>query len=292
MPEPKISWLIEKEVFDDGTSERIADIVKSLGLGCKIIDNVAFHGGLGAWAYSELFPEDDSCVIAYGSINLCMRLREAPWTPTAWFPLWDMRCSSYYAHWGRFLLQQEYAFLPWAELPRRKGFLLKALGKNGSLFVRPDSNAKTFTGTVVHKEKFEHWVGMTQECYSPTPDSLVVVARPRTVLREWRFIVRRGEVVAGSLYKDDGESRIASWSCDPDPHSPASLALAVAKDPWQPAPIYVVDVCEVPGDQRFRLLEMGSANCAALYGCDLDRFVQSCNAQAKADWLDIHGEQG
>ena len=38
--------------------------------------------------------------------------------------------------------------------------------------------------------------------YEFPPDSLVVVTSPKTIVKEWRFVVANGRVVAGCQYKE------------------------------------------------------------------------------------------
>jgi hypothetical protein len=45
--------------------------------------------------------------------------------------------------------------LPIGELNRRKEFLLKTLGKENTLFIRPDDEAKLFTGQTIELERWD-----------------------------------------------------------------------------------------------------------------------------------------
>ncbi len=287
-------WLLEKDVFHDGTHEKMIDILKAKGIEHKIIGVMPFvrdsFVSVGPDGHSRVIHrhnmpfEDSDCVVVYGSINLCGRLmQDTRWAPTAWFNLENMRCASYYAHWGEFMLQSEYAMMPFADFRRKKDFLYSALGADDCIFVRPDGNLKLFSGTVVKKEKFDQWFSMTDDCYCPNPDDIVVVARPRGIANEWRLVVRKGEVVTGSLYKTDGK-------LNPSPEvsrGALDLANVILKHAWQPEPIFVMDICETTAGE-FRLLEIGEVNCAGLYACDLEKVVDAMSAQAEGDWKEVH----
>lgn len=173
--------------------------------------------------------------------------------------------------------------LSFAEFRRKKNFLYSAFGATKDIFVKPDENVKTFSGTVVPYEKFDRWVEMTNDCYCPDPDMLVVVAQPCNIALEWRFVVHNGRVVTGSQYKVAGKTEMSAEV----PAGAIEFAEKMAKHQWQPEPIYVLDVCQV-GDQYF-VLEIGEVNCAGLYRCDLEKVVDAMTEQAEMDWTETHG---
>jgi hypothetical protein len=66
------------------------------------------------------------------------------------------------------------------------------------------------------------------------------------------------------------------------------FASSVAKDSWQPDTIYVMDVAETT--EGFSLLEIGGANCAGLYACDLEKVVDTFTELAIEEWNNIYGD--
>ena len=283
----KPKWIFEKDTFDEGNPEKMMEIVDGLGCDLVKVDYVPFGGMKRPGCFS-----DDDCVIAYGSINLIRALmKETLWIPTAWFNPGNLRCSCYYAHWGDMLFQREYIMLPWAELPRHKRRLYDTLSCEhccmDEVFFRPDSNLKPFSGKKVSKEDFDHWYAQEQDCYSPDPESMVVAAAVQDIGREWRFVVCEGKVIAGSLYKDEGNSR-----CEPACPGTASWQKAqeAASHQWQPDDMYVVDVAETrgrPALEHLKVLEIGSFNCAGLYACPLEPCVQAATELAERQWREL-----
>lgn len=154
-------WILEKDVFVEGYPETMYRRAIGQGLDAVMVGRPPF----GSWELVlenpgegprrvglDLFGEDD-CVVAYGSIGLVnMLYRSRPWTPTAWFNLENLSCRNYYSRWGQYLLQREYSFVPTGALPSMSEFLYREIGDDGRLFVRPDSNMKSFAGRVVAKE--------------------------------------------------------------------------------------------------------------------------------------------
>ena len=269
----KVNWLIQKGVFDDGNPKRLYDLVISRGMECQWVDHIISIGK---------HYNDEDCVIAYGSINFVMQLmRNKPWVPTAWFNLHNLQCTNYYAHWGKYLLQQDYSFLPWAEIRRKTDYLYNRHGESNNIFIRPNSNTKVFTGSVVKLDEFENWYKKIQDCYNPDKESLVVVARPQNITHEWRFVVADKKVLTGYLYKVDHEDN-SLFTC-----AARVLADEIASDEWQPDVMYVLDICKT-GDGEHHLLEIGSWNTAGLYKCDLDVIVEKASELAIKQWDDVH----
>jgi len=265
-----IIWLFEKDVFDEGNPEDMARIATGMGDEVHWVGYVPFGGDLRLPPLGK-----DDCVLAYGTINLARRLLStSPCSPVAWFDENSLRCSTYLSHWGRHSVQ-EYVLVTWAELRRQGDMLYDALAEDGCLFFRPDNNLKTFPGKLVPREEFVHWHEMESDCHSPEACSLVMVSRPVNIAEEWRFVVRRGEVISGSFYKQQGRICLnPAWD-----ERARILALEISREPWQPAPIYVLDVCQTrSGD--FRLLEIGCVNTAGLYSCDLEKVVSAMRKQA------------
>ena len=199
---------------------------------------------------------DDEPVFVYGSMNLMRSLlRERRWPLLAWYDFAKLRCQSYYAHWGRYLLQQEYAFLPLAEIQRRKDWLFNTFGHDGRVFIRPDDNAKSFGGGVVEAGGFDQWWKLAN-FYRPGPDCMAVIARPQTLRAEWRVVIGGRQLVTASQYRRDGIEEVLA-GCPS--HVSAFAQIVANTGEFDPHPVYVMDVCETDED---RLVEIGSVCCA------------------------------
>ena len=141
-----------------------------------------------------------------------------------------------------------------------------AIGCGDRTFVRPDSPLKPFSGRVLEMKAVT--LKALDHGFYFDDESLPIIAAPiRNVGREWRFVVVRASVVAGSAY--DASTR----SAVPDqPHSEAwAFAQVVANDIPAPADAYILDVCECDGE--LRLLELNPFGGADLYACDATNIV-------------------
>jgi hypothetical protein len=220
-----IKWLFERNVFDDGNPEQMAKHVRSQGMACSEVAFESVGGDDQELRPSKPVPfRDDELVMVYGSMNLMKwLLRKNKWPKLAWYDFSRLRCQSYYAHWGAYLLQRQYAFLPLAEINRRKDWLFRTFGRNGAVFIRPDDNAKSFAGGIVRQEHFDQWYKRAN-FYDPGPACLAVVSTPETIYAEWRFVIAQRRVIAGSQYRRDGKEEVTASF----PSEAAAFAEAVA----------------------------------------------------------------
>ena len=228
--------------------------------------------------YKRVYP-GEQCVIFRGSLITAQVLRrEVQWIPGVYYNVPKYTCASYYAHLGRFLLNADYILIPYGDLHRQKAFLYRCVGDSRAVFMRPDRGDKIFTGQVVDEDQFDEAVDRFGSIWANTAE-LVVVARPKNIKFEWRFVVVEGEIVAGSRYKVDGQS-------SEFPGYPAGafeFASEVAKqyDPGDAA--WVIDVCRTDNGD-YRVVEIGCFSCAGLYCCDCDEVVRAVSAAALKEW--------
>lgn len=272
----KPKWFFEKDVFEEGIDEIINAVVDQ-GMKYKFADYVPFGGG----KYVDMFNAKD-CVIFYGSLNLGNQLkREVPWIPGVYCDLPKFECTYYYPRLNKFLLNRDCVMLPFGSLLQSKENLFKWVGNNNSVFIRPSSGYKTFTGKVCHYETFEKDVEFLA-FYDVPPETVVVVAEPQNILTEWRVVVVDSKIVACSTYKHEGKK-------DAKEQYPMDV-LEFAKnvvDCWQPESAWVLDVCRTK-DLELSLVEINSFSCSGLYACDKSAIVKAVSALAIKEWDEVY----
>ncbi|MDB5384367.1 MAG: hypothetical protein JWM11_13 [Planctomycetaceae bacterium] len=271
-----VGWLLDASVFDVYHDELAAAVVRN-GDQVKSLNrpNPPYGWDDTGSAYRKAFPVG-SCVVTHADIDLVQRvLADGCWTPGAFATIDHFSCVHYFSHFGRFLLNQDYAMLPFAELSRCSEFLFDTFGRDGRMFVRPDSPLKLFAGLVVSRETFAKDLDF-MAFYSFPPESLVVVSSPKTIVKEWRFVVAEQSIVASSQYKEGAESMARSGADD----EAVGLANAILALGYSPDPVWVMDICET-SDGRYHLLEIGGFSFANLYGCDKDAVVKAVSRMAQ-----------
>jgi hypothetical protein len=270
----KPRWLIED--FDaDNNYQRLADEVKRQGMDYELITYIPFESG----NYDRF--DDNECVIVQSSLNLANQLlKEKRWIPNAWLTLENYKCSQYYAALGKYLFNDKYVMMPVAEAKRRINWIFENFGMYDSVFMRPNSGFKTFTGKLFKKQLFEKDWEWVEEFTSP--GDLVVVSTPKLIRAEWRFIIAEGEVISGSLYRKNNIPEFErNW-----PDNVFNLVQKVAED-YNPDPMWTADIC-MGYDNNPYLLEIGCFSCAGLYGCDLEPVVKRAAEIAVKEWKDLY----
>lgn len=268
-----VNWLVEDFNEDLG---HFVDEIKRQGHTVEVVKYVPFESG----DYNTF--TDDQCVIFHGSLNLMRQLqRQKKWVPGGWCNFKNFECTTYYAHFGKYLLNGSYMMMPLAEMIRRKQELLSFYG--GVLFVRPSTGFKTFTGQVLFEATFDKDVEWFVEFAKP--EDIVAVSKARTLGNEYRFWVAQKKVIAGSQYKIKGSVELERY--DPAKHPVEALQLAerIAAEEWEPDPLYVIDVVN-EGDNWF-LLEINAFSCSGLYDVDPEPLVREASRIALDEWKEL-----
>lgn len=280
-----VKWLFEKDAYDDGNTERMIEHCKQKKIEYQKIDFVLFGTDYHIdWAFG---PEE--CVIMYGTIGLVKFIqRKKKWYPGAWSDWEELKCTTFLSHWGQFSVQEDYTFLPIAEVNRRWNDLFMKYQFDGHIFIKPNDNDKRFHGEKVADEFRDQWY-KTAQIYGAPISSLALVSKPTCIKAEWRFIIANRKIVSGSLYRADGRTGLSR--IDPDwvfdKNAIEFAEKVVNSTEWQPAPIYALDVCMVESGQ-FKLMEVGSLNCCGLYKCDVAAIMDAANEIAIREWRETH----
>ena len=152
--------------------------------------------------------------------------------PGGWCSPENLDCAAYYPHFGEFLLNRRHEILPGVEAIRQKARLFAGLGRNGFVFARPTSVHKLFVGRLIAEDDFETALAPTRY----DPESVVLVAPPCEIGREWRLVVAGDEVIAGSQYADGGV-RSVSPDCPPEVFGFVRGVLTDAR--WRPDDVFM-----------------------------------------------------
>ena len=261
-----VKWLIEQDVFYEGFLPALTKALDKVGSEYRIVKYQPFESG----TFDEFGP--DECVMVYGSINLVRQIqRTKSWVPGS-FCTWDnYKCSKYYPKFYNLLLNAQCSWMPMSYLLHKQS----ESGMYKRVFLRPDDGEKTFTGGVFSLTDFdENFYFLGPAIEADTINTLVLMARPREITREWRFFVSGEEVITGSQYRE--RSELYYKTCENG--EAFDFARSIARVSYKPDPIFSVDVCESEG--KLYLLELNCFSCAGFYASDLDKLVESVNLTA------------
>lgn len=225
----------------------------------------------------QYYPEHD-CVLFRGTLNLGREILRTSWIPGAYLDEKNLRPSVYYTYFGQYLLNNQYFILSLGELMRRRDEILDYFQSNGEIFLRPDSNMKTFRAGVFALNIYNTIQSLKSELRRDET-TLVLVSGKRKITREWRFFVYKHQVITGSLYLV-GEERIDEMI--QGGYLVNYLEQVLKNVGWYPETLYTIDICEVDGE--LYVLELGSYSCSGEYGCDLSLLVESGAIAALEDY--------
>lgn len=266
----RVRWLLQEDIFEENLDPLREAILKS-GAMCDVVKYYPFGSG----KYENYFHGDEA-TIAYGSLELVKQLmRDFPTNiPCAWCNLDNFKCSTYYAYFGRFLVNADYTFLP------KKEFERTFYGQ--SVFVRPDSGAKPFSGHVIRR--WDDFDFASQFC---EPHIMLVASEPKRINEEWRFVISQDGIVTGCRYMENGKLSVRE-GVNTDAYA---LAEKIAKNRygWAPDPLYVIDIARFD-DKHFGLMEVNSFSSSGFYACDVDKIVEAANQQAVEEWEEYYGQ--
>lgn len=254
------TWVLESDVFPESHSPLRAAVRDA---GHRLVD---WNDG---WWSNGLPADLGTHTLFHGSLGNAARIHdELDWSPGSFCNTASFSCSAWYESARDWLLHADWRLMPANDFVASAADVAAAIGCTDRIFVRPDSPLKPFSGRVldvaaVTLKALDHGFYFDDE-------SLPIIAAPiRNVGREWRFVVVRNSIVAGSAY--DAPTR----SAVPDqPQSEAwNFAQAVANAISSPANAYILDVCEC--DDELRLLELNPFGGADLYACDATNIVRA-----------------
>jgi hypothetical protein len=277
-----VGWIIEDDLFDS-SNDRLVDELQKRGQSYQLVKYTmaGFNGFAPRFNYK-------GPTVYRGSIQGCRAVqRELNITPG---PLcnWDVYdCSYYYPRLKGHLLNKPNIMLPYGALlePDQMEFIFTALGEDRTVFIRPDSGFKTFTGRAVFKEDYANSVEQ-MGFGGIEPEKMVLISKPVNIVREERLVIHKGKFVTGSQYRKFDKV------CE-DPYiSSQSIAYAeyVAKDiDWQPEPLWIMDLAHTKSGET-KVLEIGAFSIAGLYNCDIAKVVDAVNVATMEYFEDFIGD--
>lgn len=146
-------WIIEAGVFGPN-SERLRAAITRQDMECYVVSQHTLTDSF-ALLRGGVPLADDACVICMSSFPMARFVQEKrDWRPGSLCAFDNLACSTYYAYFGRYLLNEPYALLPGAEALRLQNFLYEVFGRDEAVFIRPDTVEKLFAGQCVKQSEF------------------------------------------------------------------------------------------------------------------------------------------
>lgn len=217
----------------------------------------------------------DEVVITYGTVQFCRQIEKKygrTWTPCMYFNQNVKLWQKFAVHLADDLLNDEFVILPLATAVRNTPF---------NYFVKPLSGLKEFTGQIINFSNHNFEDIAKQLCPHGViePDVLCVLARPKEIKAEFRYVIVNKQVITGSEYRWDN---VLDVRRDTHPICDA-MADKVAKAEWQADTVYVCDVALLPDDTA-KVVELNAFSSSGLYACDTYKIVEAVSKAAAKEW--------
>ncbi|MCA9178794.1 MAG: ATP-grasp domain-containing protein [Planctomycetales bacterium] len=271
-----VTWIIEPDVCAAYCDSLVAEIA-SQGHVHKTIPAhyTSLDWGDTSRYYDEFAPKG-SCVVCHASFQFTIQVAEDElWAPGVYGSRDTTDCTQYFPRFEDCLLNRDHEIIAVSELHGRGDLLFKSFGVDDRIFIRPNSGTKSFAGRLFNRSELN--TGLSRSTMSP--HALVVVSRPKSICREWRFVVADRCVIAASMYKDREGTRMS-----PDVSQEAfEFAAVVAARDFQPDRVWVLDTCET-AEGEMKVVEINGFSSSSWYCCSVTDVVTAVSRVAVDDW--------
>lgn len=253
-----VTWILESNVFAETCFDEMMDHLKERGLTHHVVRIIPFIHEIDGKT-----PVVDGPCVVYGSIGVQKLAARHGWTPGV-FPI-PTEVEAQDAL-GDLYLNVDAVRMNISEV---NAYLAN---REGTVFIKPDTDTKEFAGQVIDAPVFGTWYdGMVDSGYLDGNDFPVVISTPKKLGCEWRVVVVDGKIVTSSLYR---QYQMVKAERNIIPEVEAIVMEAHRR--FQPADAYVIDVAQVGDD--YRIIEYNTINSAGLYDCDARAVIDAVTA--------------
>lgn len=259
-------WVIQENLFNEEGFYGLILALDRLGFSYSVHKVVPFT--------LTLIPDVDvpkgTPIMVMGATTMVRIAQERGWMPGAFFN--DNFNMEVYLQspWRPYLLNNDAIVSEFGAVNEDN---CASRTEDGVFFVRPVLDTKTFTGTCMEWEEFSRWQHKVcslggEDGSSMSPDTRVLIARPKVIYAEYRVYVMGGRVVTGSLYRRGGRPCQELLTDDDIIRFVREQAFS-----WEPSSAFVMDIARTP--EGLRILEAGCFNAAGYYKADIAKVVEA-----------------
>jgi hypothetical protein len=165
------------------------------------------------------------------------------------------------------MLNDRYILLPFRNFKEDYFFAAGIFAEESSVFIRPNSSEKLFTGRIFDLFEFKDKVDDFEHLED---NSLVVVSSPKKIIGEWRVICCDDRIIDYSCYRFGGLDL-------PTQNAPTSL-IDFTQRLIKRSPLYnghyTLDIAMLAGD-IYKVIEANACFTAGLYACRPSKLLDS-----------------
>lgn len=281
----KVNWLVDAKVFSK--PEELAAFV-SAATTCKIPLNLILtkYVPFDDTNYLNLVGSDDPTVV-YGTIefarNVQRSIKESQRANIFTFGLTpDIECLQYYPRLPtQTLLNEDVIFLPF-NMFKADAKRIFEMFNTDTLFIRPNSGFKTFTGTTISKGSFDYDVSCLEQLSGITDYTLCLISNVKDIVAEYRFVICNSQVIHSAMYSEAGVNFYDVFPSMDNSFIPdccLELVNKIAAWPWQADVAYVCDIAQLRSSEA-KILEFNAFACAGMYTLNYKRIIERLSEAA------------
>jgi ATP-grasp domain, R2K clade family 3 len=254
-----IQWVVQSNLTGKSEFEDLKNACIKLGIGFL---------GLNIIPFSNQLPEFDKTKqsIIYGSTTFnALAFASEQLRHGVFFDELNFSIQNYINKWGKYMLNYGASVTTFKDLAESKEHQPDKL-----LFIRPDDDSKSFSGTVIKFEDINQWYQniISVENISLSFNSKIIVSEPYNIKYDWRLWIVEKKVVAASKYREYFKLK-KEEGC---PADVISFAEARCRE-YSPHDIFVMDVC-LCGDEYY-IVECGCMNGTGFYKANIESILSA-----------------
>lgn len=268
----QVEWFVHRLMVEHLGLERLCDEIVTQGHSLHLLDyDVVFN----RFSPVPTITKNRGSVV-YGTVEFTKAIAQS--YPDLKFGIFgnstQLETAKLFGHFDpKYLLNGDGVFMTWKHFKHRKNEMFNLFGD--TIFIRPSSHRKTFTGTTLNRLNVDYEINSMDQITSVMDDTLILVAKAKDIINEYRFVIIDNEIVASSGYSwDDKPVECPSEACKSFVREILSMGYSVDL-------AYTIDVAETP--TGYSVVEFNSFSSAGLYNCDVKPIVERMSAVA-SEW--------
>lgn len=247
-------YIIQENTFREKNYDKLIDCMERFNLSHEIVH-------VGADEEEIKFTTNRTDVFCFGALKLARLSKKYNWIPGALITE-NLDYNLYKNFYKQHLLNSDSTVYT---------FGTNFNWSRDNLFIRPCLDSKAFTGKVWDKTE---WLTFKEKALTIghsivlTNDTLIQVAEPKEIYKEYRFWIINGEIITSSQYKlgniciyDSFVDECATEFCK------SMLDIHLIEK------AFTMDICATPNG--YKIVECGSVSCAGFYECDMQKLIMS-----------------
>ena len=141
-------------------------------------------------------------------------------------------------------------------------------------FIKPSRDSKAFNGGIIYAgETLMNYLMRTpHRNIESIGEESVIVSPIKRIKEEYRFFMYKNEILGCSRYMLNGKVNPDSFVPDNVKNAAEYFGLQ-----YNPAEIYVMDLCTFENTDEIKIVEYNCWNCSGFYHCDIRSIIRKIN---------------